>query len=163
LQLVRRRVSLDRRSLDGDLRRVVPGEERCVDDDAVDDPGDAQPHDRPVVPGFTTATSLPAVVDLPLVTERIGLVLRRFGLDEVLPLGEELVVGADDAAAEPAAGQVGEDGEILLGHGHSLLALGGTGAGAGSQSAAIRRASCSSNRPASAMLRTGSGSISESA
>ncbi len=86
--------------LDGDERRIVALEPRGVDDDAVDDTRRAEPDDRLIDSRLPPPSCLPAVVDLTLVTERRGLILRRGCLDQVLCLGEEVVVGPHDGAAQ---------------------------------------------------------------
>src|SRR5215472_16061218 len=105
-----------------DLRRIVAAEERGVDDYAVHYALAAEPDDRPVVPGLTAAPGLPAVVNLALVAELRRRERRRVGLDQVLLLGEELVVGGDHAAAERPGREVGHGGEAGFGHvGDSLV------------------------------------------
>src|SRR5581483_7986554 len=60
----------------------------------------------PITGLLPAAPRLPAVHDLALVAERVRLEHRVFRLDQVLPLGEQLVVGVDHAAAERPPGQV---------------------------------------------------------
>jgi hypothetical protein len=50
-QLASRGVAVDHGRLDRHERRVVAGEVRRVDDDALDDAGHSEPHDRPVDAG----------------------------------------------------------------------------------------------------------------
>ena len=117
LHILDGRVALDRRRLDGHERRVVAGEVSGVHDDAVHDARCPQSHDRPVVTAFVTAaTSLPPVVHLSLVAEVLGIEQRSIGLDQVLALGEQLVVRCGDAAAERPRSQIGQRGEIGSGH-----------------------------------------------
>src|SRR5262249_59277155 len=59
---------------------------------------------------------LPAVHDLALVAERVRPEHRLLRLDQVLPLGEQLVVGVDHAAAERPAGQVRPRLLVLAAH-----------------------------------------------
>ena len=59
----------------------------------------------------TAAAGLPAVHDLALVAEVLRVELGGLGLQHVLALGEELVVGGDDTRAEPPVGEVGVVGE----------------------------------------------------
>ncbi len=111
--------------LDGDGLRVVAAEVCGVQDDAPDDAGRAEPDEGPVVVvgggvGFggadaPAAAGLPAVHDLALVAEVLRVEDGGLGLEEVLPLGEELVVGRDDARAEAAVGEVDEVGEGEVG------------------------------------------------
>src|SRR6266568_2788788 len=79
-------------------------------------PLSGEPDDGPVVAGLPAAAGLPAVVDLSLVAERVRVEHRRLRPDEVLPLGEQLIIGGDDAAADGAYGQVGQLGEVHGGH-----------------------------------------------
>src|SRR3712207_8102885 len=55
------------------------------------DPRHTQADDGGVVAGLAAPAGLPAVVDLPLVPEGVRRVGGRLRLDEVLPLGEQLV------------------------------------------------------------------------
>ena len=82
-----------------------------------DHPGDAEPHDRVVVAGLAPAAGLPPVVHLALVARSPRGEDGGLGPDEVLPLGEQLVVGVHDAAAERPRGQVGQRREV----GHRVL------------------------------------------
>ena len=106
----RGRVALRPARLDRHLGRVVAGEVRGVDHDAADHAGAAQPHDRavavPVAGRLAAPAGLPAVHDLALVTEGVRLEHRVLGFDQVLPVGEQLVVGGDHAAPERTGGQV---------------------------------------------------------
>lgn len=116
-QLIGRRGARHRGGLDGDGLRVVAPEVGGVDDDAAHHAGGAQAHQGPVVVvvggvrhgGRDTpaAAGLPAVHDLALVAEVLGVELGGVGLEEVLALGEELVVGGDDARAQAPVGEVG--------------------------------------------------------
>ena len=112
-QLGRVRVTLDPAAFHRDLGRVVAGEERRVHHDAGNDSGQAEPDDGPVVPGRAPPPGLPAVVDLALVTEPAGREARRPGLDQVLLLREQLVAGADHAAAGPPGREVGQPAEVV--------------------------------------------------
>src|SRR5215470_19903579 len=114
-KLGRVRVTVRARALDRDLRGVVAAKERGVHHDPAYHAWASEPHDRVVVPGVTAAPGLPAVVDLALVAERAGCEPRRFGLDQVLLLGEELVVGVDDAAAERPGREIGQAREVRAG------------------------------------------------
>ena len=62
--------------------------------------------------GLAAAAGLPPVVDLALVPEVSGREDRRLGPDQVLPLGEQLVVGVHHAAGERPRGQVGQRREV---------------------------------------------------
>ena len=115
-QLSRRRIAVRAGRLDRDLRRVVPAEVRGVHHDPVHHPRGAEPHDRVVMPGLAAAPGLPAVVDLALVAERARGESRRLRLDQVLLLGEQLVVGEHHAPAQLAGSQVGQHGETGLRH-----------------------------------------------
>ena len=61
------------------------------------------------------APGLPAVHDLALVAEVLGVELGGLGQQQVLALGEELVVGGDHTRAEPPVGEVGVVGEGEVG------------------------------------------------
>src|SRR5690606_41828103 len=65
--------------------------------------------------GAAAAAGLPAVHDLALVAEVPRVELGALGQDQVLPLGEELVVGGDDRGAEPPVGEVGVPAEGKVG------------------------------------------------
>jgi hypothetical protein len=67
---------------------------------------------RTIVSGLAPAPGLPAVVHLAAGSDRGDVEGRRAGQDEVLPIGERLVVGPHDAAAEFAGGQVGKFTEV---------------------------------------------------
>ncbi len=114
-QLLRRRVALDCRALDRHLRRVVTGEERRVHDDTTHHAGHAEPDHRPVMTRLPAPAAFPTVHDLALVAERVRGEGRRLGLDEVLPLCEELVVRGGHAAAESPRGQIGQTREVSSG------------------------------------------------
>lgn len=58
---------------------------------------------------------LPAVHDLALVPEVLGVELGPLGQEQVLALGEELVVGGDDPGPELPVGEVGVLGEGEVG------------------------------------------------
>jgi hypothetical protein len=118
-QLVRRRVALGSHRLHRHLWRVVAAEERGVDDHAVHDARDPEPHDRVVVTRLAAAAGLPAVVDLPAVPERPGREHRRLRPDQVLLLREQLVAGGDHAAAEPPRREVGQVGDVGPGLAHA--------------------------------------------
>ncbi len=115
------RRALDRGALDADGGRVVAAEVGGVDDEAVYDAGHAEPDERPVVVpgggvrglggGAAPAAGLPAVHDLALVAEALGVEARGLGPQQVLAFGEELVVGGDDARAQQPVGEVGQVGE----------------------------------------------------
>src|SRR5690606_22000824 len=77
-----------------------------------------------VVPGFTVPPGLPPVVDLPLGTERLRLVSRRPRVEQVLLLGEQLVAGPHDGAAEAPRRQIDRPRPLrtVLGHARSLRA-----------------------------------------
>ncbi|MGX1510300.1 hypothetical protein RKD44_001588 [Streptomyces collinus] len=115
----------DRGALDGDGLRVVAAEVGGVDDDAADHAGGAEADQRPVVvllggPGLlgrdtAAPAGLPAVHDLALVPEVLGVELGGPGHQQVLALGEELVVGGDDTRAELPVGKVGVLGEGEVG------------------------------------------------
>jgi hypothetical protein len=98
------RVAFRPARLDRHLGRVVAGEVRGVDHDAAHHTGDAEPDDRAVAVstsgGLPAPPGLPAVHDLALVPERVRLEYRVPGLDQVLPIGEQLVVGVDHAGPE---------------------------------------------------------------
>ncbi len=98
------RVALRPARFDRHLGRVVAREVGGVDHDAAHDARAAEPHDRAValaITGRLAATAgLPAVHDLALVPERMRLEHRVFGFDQVLPVGEQLVVGADNAGSQ---------------------------------------------------------------
>ena len=108
-------------ALDGDRLRVVAAEVGGVDDDAADHAGRAEPDQRPVVvlggrPGLRRRetprrrrVSQPSMI-LPLWPKCSGSNSARPGQQQVLALGEELVVGGDDAGAEPPVGEVGVGG-----------------------------------------------------
>ncbi len=110
--------------LDRDALRVVAAEVRGVDDDAADDAGGAEPDQGPVVlvrggervggVRAAPAAGLPAVHDLALVAEVLGVEDGALADEEVLALGEELVVGGDHARAETAVGEVDQfrEGEV---------------------------------------------------
>ena len=124
-QLLGRRGARHRSGLDGDGLRVVAAEVGGVDDDAADHAGGAEADERPVVVlvggvrlvgrDAAAAAGLPAVHDLALVPEVLGVELGRLGLEQVLALGEELVVGGDHARAEAPVGEVGVLGEGEVG------------------------------------------------
>ena len=95
-----------------------------VDDDAGDDAGRAEPHDRPVVPAGAPAPGLPAVVLLAAVPE-LGARRGRLVDDQVLLGREELVVRRHHRAAEGSAGEIGQAGEIA--HGTPLVTAAGAG------------------------------------
>ncbi len=124
-QLLGGRGTRDRGALDGDGLRVVAAEVGGVDDDAADDTGGAEADQGPVVvllggPGLlgrdtAPAAGLPAVHDLALVPEVLGVELGGLGHQQVLALGEELVVGGDDTRAELPVGKVGVLGEGKVG------------------------------------------------
>src|SRR5437773_387906 len=86
------RVAVHLNRLDRDFRGIVALEPGCVDHDAADHAGHAESHDRLVVPGFAPASGLPAVVELSPVPERGRLKTRRAWADQVVLLGECLVV-----------------------------------------------------------------------
>ncbi len=110
--------------LDGDRLRVVAAEVRGVDDQPAHHAGYTEAYERPVVVlvggvrlgGARTAPAagLPPVHDLALVPEALGVEFRGLRLEQVLALGEELVVGGDDATAEAPVGEVHEmsEGEV---------------------------------------------------
>src|SRR4051812_15927661 len=104
-------------ALDGGERWVVAREERRVDDNPGDHRRHAQPDDRLVHARFPAAPGLPAVVHLALVAEGVRLEHRLRRPDEVLPLGEGLVVGPHHRTAEPADGHVRE---LFPGHDQTL-------------------------------------------
>ncbi|SKS26973.1 Uncharacterised protein [Mycobacteroides abscessus subsp. abscessus] len=60
----------------------------------------------------TPAPGLPSVIDLSLVPEGRGPVVGRPGFDQVLLLGEQIVVGPDHRCAQGAQRQVGKHGEV---------------------------------------------------
>ena len=111
--------------LDGDRLRVVAAEVGGVDDEPAHHAGGAEAYEGPVVVlvggvrlgGARTAPAagLPAVHDLALVAEALGVELGGLRLEQVLALGEELVVGGDDTGAEPPVGEVDEVGEGEVG------------------------------------------------
>lgn len=111
--------------LEGDLGGLVAAEVGGVDVDAADHAGQGQADERPVVVlggrvrllGADTAATagLPAVHDLALVAEGVRVELAGLGLEEVLAVGEELVVGRDDAAAQTPVGEVDQAREVELG------------------------------------------------
>jgi hypothetical protein len=90
----------------------VPPEKRRVHVDAADHPGQAEPHDAPVVTRLAAAARFPPVHPL----AAIGvLVLAEHGLrdlDEVLLRREELVIRRDRGAAQALRRQVHEIGEV---------------------------------------------------
>ncbi len=112
-------------ALDGHVLGVVAAEVGGVDDDAADDARHAQSDQRPVVVpgrrvrgvggGAAAPAGLPAVHDLALVAEEIGVEAGGFGGEQVLALGEELVVGGDHGGAEPSVREVGQVGEGKVG------------------------------------------------
>ncbi len=120
-ELLRARGALDGGGLYGDALRVVAAEVGGVHDQAADDAGGAEADDGPVVvlggrEGVVTvraaaAAGLPAVHDLALVAEALGVEDGAFADQQVLALGEELVVGGDHARAEAAVGEVDQFGE----------------------------------------------------
>ena len=124
-EVLGRRRAGHRGRLDRHRLRVVAAEVRGVDDDAADDAGRAQADERPVVVlvggvrpvGRDTASTagLPAVHDLALVPEVLGVELGGIGLEQVLALGEELVVRGDHARAQAPVGEVGVLGEAEVG------------------------------------------------
>lgn len=81
----------------------------------------------------TAAAGLPAVHDLALVAEVLGAELGASGDEQVLPLGEELVVGGDHPGAQAPVGEVdeareGQVGAAVVGVGiPSGVRLGGAG------------------------------------
>ena len=109
--------ALHRGGLHRDEGRIVALEPRRVDHDAVDHTGSAEPHDGLIDPRPPAPPRLPAVIDLTLVPESGRLVLGGRGLDEVLTLGEQLVAGPDNRAAEISKCQVGHGGEVWSGTG----------------------------------------------
>ncbi len=124
-QLLRARGAGEFGALDGDPLRVVAAEVGGVDDHAVHDSRHTQADQRPVVvlggrvrvPGAGAAPppGLPTVHDLALVAEGVRPELGRARKQQVLPFGEQLVVGGEDRAAEPAVGEVDQAGEGELG------------------------------------------------
>ena len=114
-------VALRPARLDRHLRRVVAGEVGRVDHDPAHHAAAAQAHDRAVAARLAPPAGLPAVHDLALVAERVRPEHRVLGLDQVLPLGEQLVVGVDHAAAERPAGQVRPRLLTFLVHDSALL------------------------------------------
>ena len=102
--------------LDGGLGGLIAAEVGGVHVHGTDDPGQGQTDQRPVVVlrggvgllgvRATAASGLPAVHDLALVAEGIGVEHGRFGPEQVLTVGEEFVVGVHHGATEPAVGQV---------------------------------------------------------
>src|SRR5204862_2986370 len=70
----------------------------------------------PITGRLPPSARLPAVHNLALVAERVRPERRLLRLDQVLPLGEQLVVGVDHAAAERPAGQVGPRLLVLAVH-----------------------------------------------
>jgi hypothetical protein len=106
------RVAVGAHGLHGDLGRVIAAEVGGVDHDPMDDASAAQPNDRVVVPRVATAPGLPAVVDLAFVPEGLRRELRQPGLDQVLLLGEELVVGVGHAPAERSRSEIGQAREL---------------------------------------------------
>ena len=87
-------VALDGQPLHRDVRRVVALERRRVDHHAAHDAGHAEAHDRGVIAGLAPPPRLPPVVDLAAVPEwDVRVEPGRAGQDQVLPLGERLVVG----------------------------------------------------------------------
>ena len=124
-QVLGRNHSIHAGRLDTDRLRVVAAEVGGVDDDAPDHARHAEPDERPVVIVFgrvggtraraAPAAGLPAVHDLALVAEARRIEPGRPGDEEVLPLGEELVVGGDDSGAQPPVGQIDQRAEGELG------------------------------------------------
>ena len=103
------RVAVEPAALDRGVRRVVAGEERGVDDDAVHHAGRAEPDDRPVVAGRRGAGGSPSRrTPGPWWPNVCGVNTGGVGGDEVVGGGEELVVGGDDPAAERPRRQVGQ-------------------------------------------------------
>src|SRR4029077_18745198 len=85
----------------------VPGEEAGVHVDRGDPAGGPEPDQRPVVAWFPPAPGLPAVHDLTAVPVPARLEGRGGRRQQVLLLAEGLVAGGDDAAAQPARGEIG--------------------------------------------------------
>ncbi len=123
-------------------------------------PGRTEPHDGVVVAVIAPSPGLPAVVDLALVAEFVWVEERFLGVDEVLALGEELVVGGAHAAAERSRGEIGKLGELVAHWGTPCRASVRRRA---SRSPAMRRPSWPSRAAALIMHTAGSGSISVSA
>jgi hypothetical protein len=105
-QFGRGRVALSPARLDRHLGRIVAGEVRGVDHDAVHDAGAAEPDDRVVAAGLAAPAGLPAVHDLTLVPEGVRQEHRVLWFDQVLAVGEHFVVGVDHPAPERPGGQV---------------------------------------------------------
>ncbi len=119
--LLGRGVPGHRRALYGRRLRVVAGEVRGVHHHAAHHARRAEPDDRPVVvlvvgvrlPGADAAPAagLPAVHDLALVPEGVRAELGGRGDQQVLGVGEGVLVGGDHPGAEQPGGQVDQLGE----------------------------------------------------
>ncbi len=94
----------------GDVERtrlgVVAGEVRRVHQHPAHDPGHTKTDDGPVVSRLAAAAGLPAIHPLAPIGEALGVPERLPIRNQVLLLGEEVVVGRDDPSAEAGRGQV---------------------------------------------------------
>ena len=87
--------------VDRAVRWIVSPKERRVHDDRPDDPGEAEPDERPVVPRRAPPARFPAVHPFAAIRVLVGDEDRRLGLQQVLLRCEEIIVRGDDNAAEP--------------------------------------------------------------
>src|SRR5260370_39779455 len=93
--------------MDRAVLREVACEEAGVDVYGRDDPGRAEPHDRPVVSRTATPPAFPAIDDLPAVAVPAWLEDGGAGSQQVFLVAKRFVAGRDHAAAEPARSQIG--------------------------------------------------------
>jgi hypothetical protein len=107
LQLVDARRAVDGASLERAVLGVVAAEEGGVDDDAAQHAGQTELDDARVVARRAAPAALPAVHPLAAVGVLVLAPDRGLGLEQVLLLGEEVVVGPQHGAAEARGGEVG--------------------------------------------------------
>ena len=105
-QFVRRGAGRGPRPLDPAGLGVVATEEGGVHDHAVNAAREAEPEETPVVPRLAAAACLPAIHPLAAIRVAPGVPDRRFVADQVLLLGEELVVGGENRTPHAGTGEI---------------------------------------------------------
>jgi hypothetical protein len=93
---------------------VVAAEVRGIDDDAADLARQAEADDAPVITGLAAAAGLPAVHPFAAVGVFVLLPHGRVRAQEVVLLGEELVVAEDRGAAVFLGGEVDACGPVVV-------------------------------------------------
>jgi hypothetical protein len=110
-QLLGRGVGAGDGALDRAVIRVVSAEEGGVHHHPADDAGEAEADEAEVVAGGAAAARLPAVHPFAAVGVLVLEEDRGLRLEQVLLLGEEVVVGPDHGASEALGGEIDELGE----------------------------------------------------